>query len=291
MITAWAVSALRKQYEGEIVWAVQERCAPVIATPGLANHVVLADMNAWKKKRWSPATWRAQLATFGRLRRFGFETGLDFQGHSKTAICLRVSGAKNRYASRGTDALAKSLNQVVDCGAGSEHEVLVAERLVSHALGVSGLPELPIMPPVSTGERDYVSIQTGAGHKDKQYPSEQWSTVARLLVREGIRVVVVGAPGDPELGVEGVESQVGKMSLAESIEVVAGSRVHVAADTGTGHIASAYGVPLVSVFGPTDPKIYTPWGPKTTVLRESREPGDVSAEIIVETTMAKWREG
>ncbi|MBC8063619.1 MAG: hypothetical protein H7Y17_02220, partial [Chlorobia bacterium] len=40
------------------------------------------------------------------------------------------------------------------------------------------------------------------------------------------------------------------------MSAVAHSTIHLAADTGTGHMAAAFGVPFVSVFGPTDPKLF-----------------------------------
>lgn len=292
VMTAWAVTALRHRYPGRMVWAVQERCAPVIATPDLVDSVVIADRNEWKKQRWSPKTWRSQMATFGALRRFQFETGLDFQGHSKTALCLKMSGARKRYASRATDPLAERLNQMVECGAGTQHEVLTAMQLVRSVFeDVQELPGRALMPAFQPVVGEYVSIQTGAGHPDKVYPKGHWAVVTKRLIEQGKRVVILGAPGDPDVNVEGAESLVGKTSLEETIAWVAGSKVHLAADTGTGHIAAAYGKPVVSVFGPTKPEIYTPWGGRTTVLRESDDPGQVKPDQVVEAALRAWEGG
>ena len=40
----------------------------------------------------------------------------------------------------------------------------------------------------------------------------------------------------------------------------------VSNDTGPGHMAAAVGTPLVSVMGPSDPRLWHPWGPKVEVL-------------------------
>ena len=53
--------------------------------------------------------------------------------------------------------------------------------------------------------------------------------------------------------------------------------LHLAADTGTGHAASAYGTPVVSVFGPTDPALYRPWGGRSTMLRNGDDTACVSS--------------
>jgi ADP-heptose:LPS heptosyltransferase len=57
--------------------------------------------------------------------------------------------------------------------------------------------------------------------------------------------------------------------------------LHLAADTGTGHIAAAYGVPFVSVFGPTDPKLFRPYSDEGVVLRASDRAGDVEPAQIL----------
>lgn len=282
VMAAWSVSGLRQSCPDiEITWAVQERCAPVISYPNLVDDVVLADMNAWKKRRLSPRTWRDQMAVYARMRRKGFDIGFDFQGHSKTALCLRLSGVKMRYASRGTDGLAKRLNQVVECGAGRLHEVEVGLNLLRWGFADIELPDLPIMPNVN-GESFDVTVQTGAGHPDKKVSTETWKEVCQDLVKRGLKVALVGAPQDPSFELDGVVNLVGKHDLKGSMGLVKSSRVHVASDTGTGHIASAYGVRTVSVFGPTDPVIYRPWGEKSLVLKHSENPENVSVPEIIE---------
>lgn len=37
-------------------------------------------------------------------------------------------------------------------------------------------------------------------------------------------------------------------------------------DTGPGHMAAAVGTPLISVMGPSDPRLWHPWGPRVQVL-------------------------
>ena len=43
--------------------------------------------------------------------------------------------------------------------------------------------------------------------------------------------------------------------------------ISVAADCGGGHMMAISGVPLVSLFGPTDPGKFAPWAPMTRILR------------------------
>ncbi len=288
-MAAWSISGLRIAYpEAQIHWAIQERCASVVDTNHLVHSVVLGDMNAWKTKRWSPVTWKSQLAVFSRLREVRFDVGLDFQGHSKTALCLRLSGAKQRFASRGTDGFARRLNHLVNCGVGKNHEVEVAMNLVKYSYPNANLPALPFMPE-TIGESFDISIQMGAGHPDKKVDTQVWKTVAQELSRIGKSVAIIGAPNDPHFEMTGVKNLVGKLDLLGSMGIVKNSKVHLASDTGTGHISSAYGVKTVSVFGPTDPAIYRPWGENAIVLRSSENPNSINASDIVEAVLMQLK--
>ena len=274
--------------DAEIVWACQDTCHPVIDNEQLTNQVVVADQSAWRNARWSPKTWQAQMRGYLGLRKHHFHVGFDFQGHSKTALCLKLSGAKSRFASRGTDGFASKLNHIVECGAGKLHEVEVGLNLVKHAYPDAKLPELPYMPPLEEVQQYDVTIQTGAGEERKQVKIGTWEAVARELVKQGKTVAVLGAPGDPACDAPGVENLVGKKSLAETMNLVGQSKMHLSADTGTGHIASAYDVPTVTVFGHNLPKRFRPYGLKNLSLRKTGDPNEFTAQEIIAATLEHW---
>lgn len=277
VMAAWAATALHHMDGVELSWAVQERPAPVLDRERLVQRVCLFPRETWKRAK-SPTVWLEQARTYLGLRKFGFDVGIDLQGHSKTALCLRLSGSRRRWATRATDGIARRLNPVLDGVLNAEHEV---ERHLRglQPLGEFRLPERPWMPalpavPAGLPER-FVSIQTGAGEADKRVPIEAWQQVAERL---SVPVVWLGAPGDPSGA--GEHDRVGRLGLRSSMAVVAASQVHLAGDTGTGHIASAYGVPVVSVFGRTEPARFRPWGPRVVALRGAT-PADVPVESIV----------
>ncbi len=283
IMASWAVSALRQTLpDATIHWAIQDRCAPVLAEGRLIDSIAVVDKTAWKKRRWSPTVWRSQMATFSALRAHKFDVGFDFQGHFKTAMCLRITGAKVRLAGRATDAFSARLNHVVTIPENGLHEVERSHALVSswHECALPILPIMPEIPSIVAGS--FVSIQTGAGAKGKAYPADKWREVARLLVAGGERVVTLGGANDPLLDLPGVEDYVGKLSLRESLGVVRASRIHLASDTGTGHAAAAYGVPVVSVMGPMPPAKYRPYTQNGVVLEKGIDPSAVSVSSVIE---------
>jgi len=129
-----------------------------------------------------------------------------------------------------------------------------------------------------------VTIAVGTGPPKKVY--HRWGDVARSLMERGLRVAFVGGPGEIAPDVEGVQNLVGRLSLPETMQWIAASRVHLAADTGSGHIAAAYGVPVVSVFGWTDPDVYRPYGDRVTVLDAGKDMTLVDPAAIVEAACA-----
>ena len=291
VMAAWTATAIRERHpEAFLCWAVESRCAPVIDRASLASRVEAIPRERWKRQRWSPAIWRQQLAKYASLRRLRFDAGLDLQGHSKTALCLRLAAPKIRLAARSTDPIASRLNPVPPRPKGLHTVEWHGELL--RMIGDYHLPERPIMPfdPEAAqslvdrigGELPLATITVSAGQPEKAYPEAGWCEVAEGLIARGYRVAFLGGPSDHAIEMPGTVDLVGKLTLASTLEAVRLSAVHLAADTGSGHIAAAVGVPVVSVFGPTNPAIFRPFTPRGLALRRDRTPSAIHPAELLE---------
>lgn len=292
VIAGWAATSIRNKFpDAYLCWAVQDRCSPVIDRQELATRVWEMPRERWKRTRWSPKTWREQVVSYARLRQLRFDYGIDFQGHLKTALCLRLSGAARRIAARGTDAIAARMNPVYGPQPTDIHTIEWNQQVLS-TFGEFVCPDRPIMPQredailaarelIPLG-KPLVTISVGAGAHDKMYPASGWREVAAGMLAEGFHVVFLGGGGDPHVDVPGTIDLVGKMPLPQSMAAIQFSDLHLAADTGSGHIAAAYGVPVVSVFGPTDSVAFRPWTDKGCVLREGNDPASVSPDRVIQ---------
>lgn len=287
VMAAYVATAIRSAKPGSrLTWAIETRCRAMLNESSLLNEVVDFPRDRWRKQRWSPRVWREQLAKFAQLRKQSFDYGIDLQGHSKTAICLRIARPKKRIAAFATDSLAKRLNPMAPGDPDGKHRV---ERMADTA-GVFfslSLPDRPLMPTpigkadLEIGERPLVTISTGAGAVVKQYPAAKWAEIGARLAGQGHQVVFLGAASDPQVNAPGTISRVGQWNLSQTMSAVAHSTIHLAADTGTGHMAAAFGVPFVSVFGPTDPVLYRPYSQNGVVLHASGNPADTTVEQIL----------
>jgi heptosyltransferase-2 len=135
-----------------------------------------------------------------------------------------------------------------------------------------------IAPAVDKAGSTKILVHAAAAHPDKMYPIADWAKVMQQLRarHQDATFFFTGAERDFELyeelqklaQIEGV-NLAGKLSLRLSIALL--QKMHVAAcvDSGPAHLGAAAGIPVVAVFGPTDPVRWGPWGEHhTTVTRD-----------------------
>ena len=144
-----------------------------------------------------------------------------------------------------------------------EHEVDRWIRLSQWAGGAATPEDLRLPSP---GDRaDHVVLHPGAAAVSRQWPVERWAAVAHALVSDGHRVVVTGTAGESTLtagvtaAVPGAEDACGRYDLSALAELVGTAALVLSGDTGVAHLATAFGTPSVTLFGPVSPRL---WGPR-----------------------------
>lgn len=137
-------------------------------------------------------------------------------------------------------------------------------KAVSSRLGISG-ERLICMAPGS-----------GALESHKRWPINKYVELARLLVKDGFSVVVVGGKGEEELGEriqkslgKGVVNAINKTEIEETVELIAMADCVIANCNGMSHIAAAVGVKVVSLHGPTDFELTGPFGSNRVAISEA----------------------
>ena len=124
-------------------------------------------------------------------------------------------------------------------------------------------------------------VHPGSGSKKKVWPVERFAEVVRQIKRPGgSRILVVLGPAEgPEVqkAFEAIEWEMGPaapiflkgLSLLELASVIGGSCLFVGNDSGITHMAAALGVPTVAIFGPSDPRLWSPRGKRVAVVRSN----------------------
>lgn len=148
---------------------------------------------------------------------------------------------------------------------------------LSHALEAGGRPVAPIprieTPPVEP--RGYAAIHPFSGSPRKNWPLERFRELARSL---STRLPVKWCAG-PEEALEGAERLDNLLDLGMWLKA---AKVYVGNDSGITHLAAAVGVATVAIFGPTDPDVWGPRGPRTRAIRA---PGGVLENLPFQTVL------
>jgi len=115
-------------------------------------------------------------------------------------------------------------------------------------------------------------LNPGAGWGAKRWPAERYGEVARGLAAWGLRSILNYGPGEEELVGIAEAASAGtacamKCSITELIALTRRARLFIGGDTGPLHLAAALGVPVVAIYGPTDPARNGPYGTRRIVLR------------------------
>jgi heptosyltransferase I len=293
-----AVSALRNAYpKTRIGWVIENRWAELLCATNMplfggrspqrpvADFVHLVDTKRWRKSIFSRETRRQLGGAFCEVRDQHYEVAADFQGALKSAFFVRFAGAKAVVGfahPREFPANIFYTHRVTTQGA---HVIDQYHSLAETVAGRS-LPHCEAMLPrdeeaeaciakkVASLGKDLVIITPGTGWGSKQWPTERYGDVARALSLCGLTPLINFGPGEEELALRVQEASNGvsqpiSCSISELIALTRRARLFVGGDTGPLHLAAALGVPVVAIFGPTDPARNGPYGTKSVVLRNA----------------------
>jgi heptosyltransferase I len=324
-----AVTALRAAYpEAMLGWLIEERWAELLCTlPAprsgprsaqrpLVDRVHTVNTRQWRSSPFSAATWERVAAGLSDLRAARYDIAVDIQGAVRSSLLARWSGAPVIYgAAQPRENLATMFytRQVITGGAHVvEQNLSLAEAVARRPLKIPQV-ELPRddaseqecdLRLKAHGTQEFALLNPGAGWGAKQWPAERYGEVARRLAENGLKALINFGPGEEGLArsVEGASSGSAHTfngSLTQLIALTRRARLFVGGDTGPMHLAAALGVPVVGIFGPTDPARNGPFGTGNIVLRSSASsnsyrhvgrPDDGLLEISAEQVFAAARQ-
>jgi heptosyltransferase-3 len=102
----------------------------------------------------------------------------------------------------------------------------------------------------------------------KQWTVEGWIELGFYLKKLGLRLVLSGGPAQKEIDyVANIQSQLpedtinlaGLVSLAQLTYIIAKAKLYIGPDTGITHLAAATGIPVIALYGPTNPVKWAPF--------------------------------
>ena len=237
-------------------------------------------------------------ALAGQLRRQGFDLAVLFQNAFEAAFLTFLAGVPRRYG-YATDGRSLLLSDPV---AAPDRRTLVHQVRyywdLLQPLGLTGDPSAPELV-VSPEEEQamagrfaqgglsatdvVVGINPGSTYGGaKRWLPERYAEVTEQLCRtiresreQQVGVVIFGAQGEERLGQE-IAARLSSQSLVlsgattirELMAAVKRCAMLLTNDTGPMHIASAFQVPVVAIFGPTDWRTTSPFGSAHAIVRQ-----------------------
>ena len=123
--------------------------------------------------------------------------------------------------------------------------------------------------------RPVVVLHPGSGSPAKCWHVDNFLAVARGLVSHGMQGVFLLGPAEQERLDRNTKARLRRygrvltgLSLEETLAVLSVAHAFVGHDSGISHLAGGLGTKTIALFGPTDPAVYRPIGPKVAVLHE-----------------------
>ena len=234
----------------------------------------------------------------GQLRRQGFDLAVLLQNAFEAAFLTFLAGVPRRYG-YATDARSLLLSDPV---AVPDRRMLVHQVRyywdLLKPLGLTGdppTPELVVFPEEEqamagrfaqgglTATDVVVGINPGSTYGGaKRWLPERFAEVTERLCRticesreQQVSVVIFGAKGEERLGHE-IAARLpsrslvlsGATTIRELMAAVKRCSMLFTNDTGPMHIASAFQVPVVAIFGPTDWRTTAPFGSAHAIVRQ-----------------------
>ena len=235
---------------------------------------------------WRPMDGWRRTARFLRSLSNGYDLTIDAQGLARSGAMAIFSGARRRVGFADAREFGwLGLNQRVPVPAG----LSAVDRMLSLIEGadIPPVPDLTLTVPADAeagwaewrsthlGECSYAAMAPTSRWQSKEWPIKRWMQVADGLLESGKvgKIVVLGGPSEVDRLKNAVENRsdveilAGQGPLARSMAAVRDASIFLGNDSAMVHAAAGFDIPIVGLFGPTDPVECGPYGRLRDTLR------------------------
>ena len=215
--------------------------------------------------------------THAALRNFAPELCLNLHGGTRSARLTALSGASVKA---GFDIFSPAWVYThrlptAQVTLGISRRVHTAEHAASavFALGVpvaeiprARISAAPARSPHAPEGR-YAVIHPLAATAEKTWPAENFCAVAQCMEAGGLTPVFIGGPGE-DLTPFSRWPVLAGAALADVAQLLRDAALFLGNDSGPAHLAAAFGLPEVVLFGPSDAEIWRPWKTQARVMQK-----------------------
>jgi heptosyltransferase-2 len=280
VMTTPAMGAVRAAFpQAEIVVLANPLVAELFRVHPYCDRVLVYD----RKGRDKGLTGLLRFA--GLLRRERFDLAILLQNAFEAAVLVTLAGIPQRvgYRSDGRGMLLTRGVPVGDVERRLHHTEYYLRML--ETVGIRGGDRRQLL--ICTAEEvawaretlgpgDWLAVNPGAAYGSaKRWIPGRFAEVAdRLAAEFGVKVLLTGGPDEAEIGRDIEKAMqapsrnlIGRTTVRQLMALLAGCRLMITNDSGPMHVAAAFGVPIVAVFGPTDHTTTSPKAESCRIVR------------------------
>jgi predicted lipopolysaccharide heptosyltransferase III len=286
VLTTPSIQALRRRFpDARLLYLVEALAAPIVAhNPQIDRTFVIRHRRGWRR-------WLEDLRLARTLRSERIDIAVDLHGGPRSGwltwatrapmrVGYDVSGRRWMFTHRVPrprgyqprhsvlnqwDLLVPVIGAPVDAPSPERERVLMPVPDSARASVAAKLAALG----VGTGD-DVVVMHASAGNEFRRWPVASFRAVATALTsdRPDRRVIVLGDRSDESLAAA-IAGDAGTSRILPALgwpledvrALMERASLFVGGDSGPMHIAATTDVPIVALFGPTLPALWTPWRP------------------------------
>lgn len=244
--------------------------APLLKGNPDPDEIILCNL-PWLDRGPSPS-WRPLPGIIRQIRHRAFDYVLNFRIAAKAAAFSRLLGGRERW---GFDVRKSRWAWTHTVHFDRNRHVVDNYMELARAFGAGDtgvqfrvFPDVEDLLPVETllkNRPPAVVLGVTSGRPDKAWRPDCWAVVADHIAGRGFCVLLNGGPSE-RAEVEAVQSQmkmpaeslVGRFSLLQFAGLLRRCAAIVTLDSFPMHLATAAGIPVVALLGPTSSRM---WGP------------------------------
>ncbi|HAK88692.1 MAG TPA: lipopolysaccharide heptosyltransferase II [Nitrospiraceae bacterium] len=265
--------------DAEIHWVIAKGLEGLLEDHPMVKKLKIINKDRWKDLKKIKDTASELAGISKELRHEAYDIAIDLQGLLRSGLLTYATGAPVRIGFKEARE-GGSLFYTHKIRGGRDIHAVDRYLKIAAALGCKTEDIRFPMPLIKESDKvrrlkesagDYAVIVPGARWETKKWSPEKFGRLAAML---DIKSIIIGSASDIEIS-EHIEaaskgkalSTAGDTDIKELISIIRGARYVVTNDSGPMHIAAALRIPVIAIFGPTNPERTGPYGNNHIIIR------------------------